>query len=164
MAGHPFSAAMVMLQVRTALRISIRMRIERAPVVVARHHDGSMLRGRLLMESLRVGAELAVPGLLVRRLGREDVSTSAVATQPKVWAFVDFEAPSDRAHELAPALAAALSPDDGWYANFEVGNELVVVFAGKMFRYAKGDRVAHGEAVAYALSAGTPKQQIDWGE
>lgn len=68
-----------------------------AAVIVARgnrrtgragvHHDGSMLRGRVLMDSLRVGAELAVPDLRARRLGREDVSASASATQPKIWAF-----------------------------------------------------------------------------
>ncbi len=117
------------------------------------------------MNSLRVGAELAVRDLTVRRLGREDVSTSASATQPKVWAFVDFEAPEERAEELAAALAAALLPDDGWYANFEVGErEHVVIFADKVFRYVKGDRNAHREAVAYGLAAGTPKHQIDWGE
>ena len=123
-----------------------------------------MLRGRLLMESLRVGAELAVRDLTVRRLGREDVSASASATQPKAWAFLDFEAPDERVEELAAALAAALLPDDGWYASFEVGDEHVVIFADKVFRYVKGDRDAHREAVAYALAAGTPKQQIDWGE
>jgi hypothetical protein len=123
-----------------------------------------MLRGRVLMDSLRVGAELAVPDLRARRLGREDVSASASATQPKIWAFLDFEAPDERAEELAAALAAALLPDDGWYANFEVGEEHVVVFADRVFRYVKGDRDAHREAVAYALTAGTPKHQIDWGE
>src|SRR5450756_2547730 len=82
-----------------------------------------MLRGRLLTESLRVGAELAVPDLLVRRVGRVDVSSSASTTQPKVWTFLDFEAPDERADELAAALASALLPDDGWYANFEVADE-----------------------------------------
>jgi ribosomal protein L13 len=123
-----------------------------------------MLRGRVLIDSLRVGAELAVPDLRVRRLGREDVSASASPTQPKIWGFLDFEAPDERAGELAAALAAALLSDDGWYSNFEVGDEHVVVFADKIFRYATGDRAAHREAVAYALAAGTPKHQIDWGE
>lgn len=116
------------------------------------------------MESLRVGAELIADDLTVRRLGREDVSASASGTQPKVWAFLDFEAPDERAEELAATLAAALLADDGWYANFEVGDEHVVVFADKVFRYVKGDRAAHREAVAYALAAGTPEHQIDWGE
>jgi len=121
-----------------------------------------MLRGRLLTESLRIGAELAVPDLVVRRLGRVDVSSSASATQPKVWTFLDFEAPDERAGELAATLASALLTDDGWYANFEVGDQDVVIFAGKVFRYAKGDTAARQEARAYGLAAGTPEHQLDW--
>jgi hypothetical protein len=121
-----------------------------------------MLRGRLLTESLRVGSELAVPDLLLRRVGRADVSSSASATQPKVWTFLDFEAPDDRADELAAALAAALLPDDGWYANFEVGDQDVVVFANRVFRYTKGDAAGRHEAVVYGRDAGTPEHQLDW--
>jgi hypothetical protein len=121
-----------------------------------------MLRGRLLTESLRVGSVLAVPDLVVRRLGREDVSSSASATQPKVWTYLDFEAPDDRADELAAALASALLVDGGWYANFEVGDEDVVVFADRVFRYTKGDRAAWQEALAHARSVGVPEQQLDW--
>jgi len=121
-----------------------------------------MLRGRLLTESLRVGTELAVQDLVVRRVGRVDVSSSASATQPKVWTFLDFEAPDDRADELAVALASALLPDDGWYANFEVGDEDVVVFANRVFRYVKGDHAARHEALVYGRTAGTPEHQLDW--
>lgn len=63
-----------------------------------------MLRRRELLDILRVGAELAVPDLRVRRLGREDVSASASTTQPKIWAFLNFEAPDERTEELATAL------------------------------------------------------------
>ena len=131
-----------------------------APMPVV--HYRSMLRGRLLTESLRVGAELAVPDLLVRRMGRVDVSSSASATQPKIWTFLDFEAPDDRADELALALASALLPDDGWYANFEVADEDVVVFANRVFRYVKGDQSARDEALVYGRAAGTPEHQLDW--
>ena len=123
-----------------------------------------VLTGRILLESLRVGTRLTVPDLSVTQFGREDVSSSAADTQPGVWSYLDFEAPDDRAAELADALAEALLPDGGWYANFEVGNELVVIFAHKVFRYAKGDQDVHGQAVAHALSVGVPRHQIDWGE
>ncbi len=121
-----------------------------------------MLRGRLLTESLRVGTVLAVPYLAVRRLGRADVSSSASATQPKIWTFIDFEAPDDRADELAAALASALLPDDGWYANFAVGDDDVVVFANRVFRYRKDDGAARSEVLAYGRAAGTPEHQLDW--
>jgi hypothetical protein len=48
-----------------------------------------MLRGRLPTESLRVGADLAVPDLRVVRLWREDASGTVAATQPPVWTFLD---------------------------------------------------------------------------
>ena len=65
-----------------------------------------MLTGRLLAESLRVGADLEVADLRVVRIGRNDVSNSAtpsdgseaagdslrgaVAGQPPIWMFLDF--------------------------------------------------------------------------
>jgi hypothetical protein len=66
-----------------------------------------MLTGRLLTESLRVGIDLSVPDLRLVRLGSHDVSASVEADQPSVWTFVDFEAPDDRADQLADALAVA---------------------------------------------------------
>lgn len=122
-----------------------------------------MLHGTLLAESLRIGVDLVVPELLVKRVGRHDVSGSAANTQPQVWTFVDFEAPDERADEVAGALAEALRPDDGWYADFQVDGDHVVVFAGKIFRYTKGDHPAREEAVAYGRSIGIPEHQLDWG-
>jgi hypothetical protein len=123
-----------------------------------------MVRGRLLTESLRVGADLRVPALRVVRIGRHDVSGSTTADQPGVWTFLDFEAPDDVAGELADALAEALISDQGWYADFEVGNDHVVVFAGRVFRYAKGDRAARAAAVDFGRAAGVPEHQLDWGD
>ena len=123
-----------------------------------------MLRGRILLESLRVGVDIAVPDVRVTRFGRHDVSVSTVATQPDVWTFLDFEAPDERADDLAEALAAALLPDDGWYADFQSDDEHVVVFAGRAFRYRKGDAAGREEAVAYGRSVGTPEHQLDWGD
>lgn len=64
----------------------------------------------------------------------------------------------------AEALAGALEPGNGWYADFVVGDERVVVFAAKVFRYRRGDAAGRAEAVAYGRSVGTPEQQLDWGE
>jgi hypothetical protein len=131
---------------------------------VAAGKIGLMLQGRLLTESLRIGAAITVPDLRVTRLGRQDVTDSTSPSQPNVWTFLDFEAPEDCAEELAAALAVALLTDDGWYADFSVGNDHVVVFADRVFRYWKGERQARAEAVSYGRAAGTPEHQLDWGE
>ena len=140
---------------------------------------GAMLRGTLLAESLRVGHDLRVADLKVTRIGRHDVSQSTVPpsdpaeqpdtggggstkAQPGIWTFVEFEAPDERAGELADALAAALVAELGWYADFTVGDDRVVVFAGRIFRYRTGDEAARREAVEYGLAAGTPPHQVDW--
>jgi hypothetical protein len=123
-----------------------------------------MLRGRLLTESLRVGADLRVPALRVVRVGRHDVSGSTTSAQPGIWTFLDFEGPDEVADELAAALAQSLAGDQGWYADFEVGADHVVVFPGRVFRYAKGDRAGRDAAVAYGRTAGVPEHQLDWGD
>jgi hypothetical protein len=125
-----------------------------------------MLKGRLLAESLRIGHDLQISGFEVVRIGRHDVSEPGGATeaQPSVWTFVDFEAPDERADELAAALAEALLAEHGWYADFTAKDEHYVVFAGKVFRYRIGDPGGRSEAVAYGLRAGTPEHQLDWGD
>lgn len=94
-----------------------------------------MLRGVLLAESLRVGHELRVEGLTLRRVVRKDVSDSTTPAQPNVWTFLEFAAPDDAAEVLADTLAAALLAEGGWYADFGVAEDHVVVFAGRTFRY-----------------------------
>jgi hypothetical protein len=121
-----------------------------------------MLRGRILAESLRPGVVLDVPDLRITRVAREDVSASAAPTQPPVWTVIDVEAPDERAGELADALAAGLLADGGWYADFRVGADHVVVFAGRAFRYRRGDVTAQAHVVAYGRSIGVPERQLDW--
>jgi hypothetical protein len=143
-----------------------------------------MLTGRLLAESLRVGSDLAVADLRVVRLGRHDVSSStlpgaepddpdpdlgapgagATEDQPKIWTIVDFEAPDERADVLAQALADALETTIGWWADFIVGDDHVVVFANRIFRYRIGDDAGREEAVSWGRSVGTPDHQLDWGD
>ena len=44
--------------------------------------------------------------------------------------------------------ADALLPDEGWYADFTVADDHVVVFAGRVFRYRLGGAAGRAEAVA----------------
>jgi hypothetical protein len=121
-----------------------------------------MLNGLLVAESLRLGAELCVERLSVTRVTRRDVSPSATATPPSVWTFLDFEAEDEAAADVAHALSEALLAEGGWYADFRVGTDRVIVFADQIFRYRAGDQAARAAAVAYGESAGVPEHQLDW--
>jgi hypothetical protein len=121
-----------------------------------------MVKGTLLAESIRVGAELSVPGLRLRRVSRRDVSASVSAAQPRIWTFLEFEADDDAAAPLAEALARSLLAQDGWYADFGIGDDHLVVFAGKIFRYQRGDQHGRAEAMDYGRAVGVPEHQLDW--
>jgi hypothetical protein len=137
-----------------------------------------MLHGRLIAESCKLGVDIQMPNLRLVRFGRHNVTDSTmppderdasptagiVTGQPTVWTFVDFEGPNEIADELAQALAFALEPTLGWWADFTIDDlERVVVFAGRVFRYQVGDEAASAEAKAWGLAHGTPPSQLDWG-
>jgi hypothetical protein len=121
-----------------------------------------VVSGYVIGESLRPGARFAPAGVRLRKVSRLDVSGSATEAQPGLWTLIEWEA--DDATGIAEALADALRPENGWYADFTAGEERVVVFAGKVFRYRRGDEAGHAAAVAYGRSVGTPGHQLDWKE
>ncbi|WP_329116724.1 hypothetical protein [Streptomyces sp. NBC_01465] len=120
-----------------------------------------MLRGVLIGESLRAGADVSEVPLLVTRLRRIAVG-SAAPDQPGHWTLLDFEAPEDDAEPLAEALASALAPTGGWYVNFNTAGEAYVVFAGRICRYPRGNAAGRARAQAYGRLAGVPEPQLDW--
>jgi hypothetical protein len=89
----------------------------------------------LLAESLRLGADLRLT-----RLTRQDFSESVSSVQPPIWTIIDFEADDATADALAQSLARSLLAEGGWYADFRVEDDHVVVFSGKIFRYRCGDQ------------------------
>jgi hypothetical protein len=121
-----------------------------------------VLTGRIILESLRVGSELRIPGLVTTSISRQDVSSSTASFQPTVWTLLDFQAPDDAYDELTEGLSGALAPDQGWYADFRVGDDHVVVFPGRVFRYHHGDPAGRGEALEYGRKEGIPENQLDW--
>ena len=118
-----------------------------------------MFKGLLLKEGLK---DESVLGLVrVTKTEMWDVK-NAVDEQPEGWTAISFEGESDQADEVAQALSRAMKP--AWYANFSTETHAYVVFAGKVFKYVTGDARACAEAQAYAISAGIPESQVDWGE
>ena len=112
------------------------------------------------MDSLRVGTDLKVPDLRVVRVGRHPMGDVAPG-HPGIWTFLDVEAPDERADELAEALADRLS-GPGWYADFRVGEEHVVIYPGRVFRYPVSDADGRAAAVRYGVGAGVPPENLDW--
>lgn len=122
-----------------------------------------MFAGRLIMESLSVGARLDTPGLQVSGIVRVAVG-SPTSQQATIWSILDFTGPDELVEKFTADLSAALDPHGHWYADFNAGPEHVVVFAGRVFRYPNGDAEGRSAAVAHGQSLGIPEEQLDWVE
>jgi hypothetical protein len=79
-----------------------------------------------------------------------------------VFTVLEFEADDAVADELAETLAGLLIEGPNWYADFRAGAEHVVVFPGRIFRYAVGDQDGRAAAVEYGRQLGIPESQLDW--
>jgi hypothetical protein len=121
-----------------------------------------MISGSLIAESLRPGVPFTPEGIEITKVTRLDVSDSVAPTQPKAWTIIEFTGARADADALARELAACLSPEGGWYADFRAGDDHVVVFADRIFRYRRGDHAVRDEAVSYGRSVGVPAHQLDW--
>jgi hypothetical protein len=55
-----------------------------------------------------------------------------------------------------------LREEGGCYADFRAGGDHVVVFAGKVFRYRRGDQDGRAEVMDYGRAMGVPEPQLDW--
>jgi hypothetical protein len=123
-----------------------------------------MLTGRIIVESLRVGSELRIPGLVTTWISRQDVSSSTAPFQPDVWTLLDVEAPDEAYEALAEGLSGALATGQGWYADFRAGDDHVVVYPGRVFRYRRGDVAGRVEAMEYGRKEAIPESQLDWAD
>jgi hypothetical protein len=119
------------------------------------------LEGALIAESLKVGAKLDDLALTVTTISRADLGDVG-AGQPRTWTFIEFEAPDAEADRLVRALEGALLPVGGWYCDFRNDAETFVVFAGRSFRYPRGDREGRAAAAHHGRSVGVPDPQLDW--
>lgn len=123
-----------------------------------------MAEGTLIAESLRVGTELAGPRISVRRIHRETAELSPEQSAhglAPVWTLIDFDVGDDEAAQFSEAVSRAIEPF-GWYANLQSARESFVIFTGRVFRYARGDRGGRAAAQGYARAHGTPDSQLDW--
>ena len=119
-----------------------------------------MLTGLLLKESLFDLS--ALNRLHITNTETWNVS-NASADQPNVWTALSFEVDNTEADAVAVELSHALK-SPGWYIDARLGDEVIVIFPDRIFRYRHSDQTGKAEAQAYALTIGVPPSQIDWGD
>jgi hypothetical protein len=117
--------------------------------------------GTLIAESLKVGAVMDDVLLTVTKVVRADVGDVS-AGQSRTWTLVEFEIAIEDAVRFARVLERSLQPTGGWYCDFRSAEETFVVFAGRTFRYPRGDESGRADAVEYGRSVGVPETQLDW--
>ena len=117
-----------------------------------------MFEGLLLKESLRDVSVLA--RLHVIKTETWQVANAAPG-QPPVWTAIFFEESAEDADAIAAALSRALNAE-GWYVNGHTTTHAYVIFAGKVFKYPRGDTAQRTVVREYGLLAGTPESQLDW--
>lgn len=120
-----------------------------------------MVKSYILVEGIRVGARLEGLPLKLLKIERYRMPT-ATPVQPPVWTTVEFEFEEGDEERVAAALSEVISEQGGWYTNFTIDDETVVIFADRIFRYRRGDRAGRAEAAAYGQSVGVPDAQLDW--
>ncbi len=84
-------------------------------------NDRGVVRGAIIAESLRAGVALDGLPLTVHKIERVD---AGLGDQPRRWTLLWFEASGADADRLATALADALEPQGGWYADFHSDSEV----------------------------------------
>ena len=125
-----------------------------------------MLKGTIILESLRENASISGFQFVVREIGRgrPKLSPQQVAAGfPSVWSAMEFELGEEMAENLAKSLSHALNPI-GWYANFSSQGETFIVYPGRIFRYPRGDPAGRAAAQAFGRTLGIPEHQLDWSE
>lgn len=122
-----------------------------------------MVSSYVLVEGMRPGAPLEGIPLTLKKIERFTVENPG-PTQPPVWTTVEFAFAEEDADRVAQALAEVLEEQGGWYTDFKLKGEKVVIFANRIFRYRLGDQPARAEVAAYGREHDVPDHQLDWTE
>lgn len=116
--------------------------------------------GTLVAESIRAGG-LVTLEVTLRRMVRQQVSLPG-PDQPAVWTLIDFRCHDElQADLLAQQLSQAIL-EGPWYGDFGSQTRKWIVFAGKVFAFARDDEASWLAAVAHGRAVGVPEAQLDW--
>jgi len=119
--------------------------------------------GALIAESISKDSPFDGVDLQVHKICRRDVGDLS-AGQPLTRTFIEFEVGDQVVTDLSEALSRSIDASGGWYCDLRTDEETLVVFAGRIFRYPRGEAEGRAEAEAYGRSVGVPEVQLDWPE
>jgi hypothetical protein len=89
---------------------------------------------------------------------------NATSDQSDIWTLISYQDNDSEAKTVAKLLSTALKVGK-WYTNFTTSDGRVfVIFPGRVFSYAVGDKKGRLGAQDYALKIGIPPDQLDWAE
>ncbi len=119
-----------------------------------------MYRGTIIEESLKDRSLLNV----VRIIGTEIESVTPNHRTPwlKVWTLDEVEIDDSAIKGFVRKVQAAIETEhSSWFTDFKGEQDHYIVFPGKIFfvDYRRND--TYNEAVAYGVSLGIPKNQIE---
>ncbi|OGC89069.1 hypothetical protein A3D70_01605 [Candidatus Adlerbacteria bacterium RIFCSPHIGHO2_02_FULL_54_18] len=81
--------------------------------------------------------------------------------QPSVWHLAQLNIEDVDIKKISKELSKSLKQGT-WYVDFSDRATVYIVFAGKIFKYPKGDLEKRKEAQAYGRSLGIPERQLNW--
>jgi hypothetical protein len=119
--------------------------------------------GALIAESLLIDRVLEAVPLVISKIYRVNAGDTSIG-QPLTWTFLHFRVPGEHSERWAESLRDTLEPSLGWYCDFRSADETFVVFAGRIFRYPRGNRMRRREVEDYARTVGVPEGPLDWPE
>ncbi len=80
----------------------------------------------------------------------------------KQWTVHSVEVDHNELDSVTKTISHNLQP--AWYVHFYDSDNLVVVFADKVFAFAKKDKKGRAEVEEYGISLGIPAHQMDLAE
>lgn len=114
--------------------------------------NGLCYRGVLIKESLSAEDTLDLIEIEKTELWRTNDT-------PRYWTAVWF---CSRDPRFPDKLSQSLTGN--WYVDMKLGNQKLLVFAGKVMRYVVGDDAGRKQVEDYCRSIGIPEGQLDWSE
>lgn len=124
-------------------------------------------RGVIIEESLSNKAILRECHIISTKISK--VTKKDETPWLKQWTLHTVEIEPEKVNLFARQLSQAIEQPgqkkgDAWYADFNDGKTVYVIFSNKIFTWKIGDQIAKKQASNYGIKMGIPKHQVNWPE